>query len=369
MSKIKIYLQRPFNIADSAYYKYLTEYPAKNIEYVGSKKFRIITKKGGYKKIFWLKQFKRNLKRFHISIPNAYITKSKEKYDLIHCTHCLSKNKQPWVADFEFMGQFWIGSSSNNYKIAAKKRVRKYLNSKYCKKILAWSEWPKRTISKEFPEIKNKVEVVYPAVPVPKFTKIKNKNRKIKILFVGRDFEIKGGEIALKVMNEIIKTHKNVEGVVVSEIPKRFIKKYEINKKIKLIGLVTQKKLFEKIYPEADIFLYPTFSDTFGFAILEAQSFGLPIVAMKTKSTHTIEETIQEGKTGFIIDNMGTDGYVLKFDEKIIRNFVDGIEILVKDKKLREKMSKAAKEEIKNGKFSIKERNKKLKRIYKGVLK
>jgi glycosyltransferase involved in cell wall biosynthesis len=90
---------------------------------------------------------------------------------------------------------------------------------------------------------------------------------------------------------------------------------------------------------------------------------------MKTKSTHTIEETIQEGKTGFIIDNMGTDGYVLKFDEKIIRNFVDGIEILVKDKKLREKMSKAAVKEVSQGKFSIKKRNKRIEKIYKEALK
>ena len=369
MNKIKVFLQRPWKFSDSPYYLYLRTNSPENIEYANINEFKLIQSKKKLKLINFTKALiKKIILKFYPSMPNAHYTKNAKNYNLIHCAHCLSLNKKPWICDIEFVGNFWAALVGRE-AYSSKKQVKKIITSKYCKKILAWTEWAKKKIIKEFPEVKNKVEVLYPAVPIPKFTKIKNKNRKIKILFVGRGFKIKGGEVALNVMNEIIKTHKNVEGIVVSEIPKRFIEKYEINKKIKLIGLVTQKKLFEKIYPEADIFLYPTFSDTFGFAILEAQSFGLPIVAMKTKSTHTIEETIQEGKTGFIINNMEASNHAQKFDKKIIRNFVDRIEILVKDKKLREKMSKAAREEIQNGKFSIKKRNKKLKRIYREALK
>ena len=43
-------------------------------------------------------------------------------------------------------------------------------------------------------------------------------------------------------------------------------------------------------------------------------------------------------------------------------------EKLMNNKKLREKMSRNALKEIKSGRFSIKERNKKLKRIYKESL-
>jgi len=367
--KIKIYLQKPLGISDSSYYRYLKEYPPENVEYLGSKKFGVITRGKSLKRLSWLKQFsKKILKKFNISVPNAYYTKHANKYDLIHCTNCLSKNKQPWVTDMEFI-RFQIGSYSKNYSPASKKLIRKYVNSKYCKKIMAWSEWSKKGILKQFPELENKVEIVYPAIPIYKAEKRKKKDKKIRILFVGRDFEVKGGEIALEVLDRLTKKYQNIQGIIVSDVPKKFLEKYKENKKINFLRLVPQDKLFKDIYPSSDIFLYPTFSDTFGFAILEAQSFGLPVIAMKTQSTHTINETIQEGKTGFIIKNMSANGDVRTFNNELLGEVTEKVERLIKDKKLLEKMSRLSRKKIAQGKFSIRERNKKLKRIYREALK
>ncbi|MCK5449781.1 glycosyltransferase family 4 protein, partial [Candidatus Pacearchaeota archaeon] len=262
----------------------------------------------------------------------------------------------------EFVGQFWAGSSYK--KTPSKKTVRKYLQSNYCKKIMAWSEWSKKGVLKEFPELEKKIEIVYPAVPFVRGNR-KKTNKKIQILFVGRDFEVKGGKIAWKVMDTLTKKYDNVEGIIISNV---LNKKFEKNKRIKIYNLVSQKKLFEEIYPQADIFLYPTFSDTFGFAILEAQSFGLPVVAMKTGSTHTIEETIQEGKTGFIINNSGANAHKRVFKGKVFNEIMLKTEKLVKNGRLRKEMSRNCFKEIENGKFSIKERNKKLERIYSEAL-
>jgi len=374
--KIKIYLQKSFGVSDSAYYKYLSTSPPNNVEYTGSKQFGIIVGGGGFKRNSYVKQFiKRILRSFNISVPNAYYTKDVGEFDLIHCAHCLSKNMKPWIMDIEYIGQFWWGSYSKakrqiiNEKVidtfdsSHKDRVRRYLNSKYCKKILPWSEWTKNNILREFPELKDKVEIVHPAIPLHK-VKNETEDGKIRILFVGRDFGIKGGEIALRVIDNLTKKYSHVEGVVVSDVPREIFEKYSSNKKIKFLGLVPQEKLFERIYPSADIFLYPTFSDTLGFAILEAQSFGIPVIAMKTMSTHTIEETILDGKTGFIIRNMGTDGSAKTFNDRVVDEFVEKTERLIKDAKLLKKMGKSSMKEITHGKFSIKERNKKLGRIY-----
>ena len=102
---------------------------------------------------------------------------------------------------------------------------------------------------------------------------------------------------------------------------------------------------------------------------MEAQSFGLPVIAQQTGSTHTINETIDDGKTGFIINNSRASGEQRVFDKKIVQEFVEKIEKLIKDKKTRENMSKHCIKQIKTGKFSIKERNKKLTRIYREALK
>ena len=161
MKNIKVYLQYPWKFPDSPYYKYLIDSPPEGIEFQNSKKQKgVITNK----RFFWFSNFiKRNIRRFatklKLSIPNAHLTKTKEEYDLIHCAHCLSKNKnKPWVADIE--GIFSLMISWNNSK-KAKDKVKKILLRDNCKKILAWTEATKKDLIKNFPEIKDKVEVVY----------------------------------------------------------------------------------------------------------------------------------------------------------------------------------------------------------------
>ena len=314
------------------------------------------------------------------SLPNAHLTWTSKEYDLIHCAHCLSLNKKPWIADIEYIGQFWISGSILNSK---KRGVKKILESKYCKKILAWTEWTKKGILDFFPEIKHKIEVVYPAIPALKFKKIKHKG--IKLLFVSRFFYTKGGLHALEAIDRLTKKYENVKAIIISRTPKEIINKYSENKKIRFFDLVSQDKLFKEIYPKTDILIYPAYIDSFGFALTEALSFGIPIITINGNSR---KEIVENGKTGFVLTcpknlNLGAlkgqekitkeivekNWETLKGQEKIIQEIVKKATMLIEDKKLREKMSKAARKEIELGRFSIKERNKKLKRIYEEALK
>jgi len=365
MGLIKIFLQSPWRYTDSPYYKYLRKFTLKEIEYVNAGGFKLIQSKNKLKFNNWAKQMlKRLIGKFYPSMPNAHYTRTNEEYDLIHCAHCISKNKSPWVCDMEFVGQFWVSSLYKNS--SSKKNVLKYIMSPYCKKILAWTEWTKRGILKELPEVANKLEVLYPAVPLQKVGK--RSYSKINLLFVGRNFELKGGMIALDIFDKLTKKYDNVSATIVSDVHGGIIKKYGSNKKIEFYGLMSHEKLFEEIYPNADIFVYPTFSDTFGFAILEAQSFGLPVVAMKTMSTHTLQETISEGKTGFVVENVSFDGSDFIVSEEVISRIKEKIEELIVDKKKLRNMSKNCVREIRSGKFSIKKRNEKLKRVYREAI-
>ncbi len=364
MGNLNVFFQKPLGIVDSSYYESLVKNPPKKISYSGFNNFKILIKGNLFKKTFLLKLFlKKVLKVLKVSFPNAYYSNNIGDSGLIHCTRCLSKNRFPWVADFEYINQFWFGGNSNKFNNKSKKTVRKYLNSEYCKKIMPWSEWSKKNILREFPELKNKIEVVFPAVPIQTFSKNLHK-KKVRFLFVGRDFEIKGGEIFLKILNTLTKKYPQVDGVIVSEVPEKFIMKYSKNKRIRFLKLLPRESLFTKIYPSSDILLYPTFSDTLGFAILEAQSFGIPVISQKTKSTHTISETIIEGKTGFIINNLKASGENRVMDPKTLNSILKKCETLICERSLRNEMSKNAKTQILNGKFSIKERNKKLGKIY-----
>ena len=374
MKPIKVYLQYPWKFPDSPYYKYLINNPPKNAEYLNIHKQKgVITNK----KFFWFSNFlKRNIRKFanfiNLSLPNARLS-PRGNYDLIHCAHCLSKNKnKPWIADIEGEWQLYIGKKTKK----SKEKVREILTSKNCKKIMPWAEKTKKEILKEFPEIKDKVERVYPAVPLHKKTSKKNKNNKITILYATRYFWVKGGIIALDVYKKLKERYDDkIELIFISDVPEKVKEKYS---KLKIRDLVSNKELF-KLYKKSDIFFYPSFVDTFGFGLLEAMGFGIPIVTVNTKYTKTRKEMVENNINGFIFDindhtcekliNQRENVVIKEDEEKIINHLVENCSKLIENKKLREKMSKNSMEIIKNGKFSIKERNRKLKKIYEEAIK
>ncbi|MBT3397451.1 glycosyltransferase family 4 protein [archaeon] len=364
---MKIYLQRPWKFADSPYYKYLLESPPEGVDYVGqAQKQGVIEKKWKFILIHRIKALIRKFFRvFSVPLPNAHLTKSSEKYDLIHCAHCLSINNRPWVTDTEWVGQFWVAA---NFDAHPKRHlVKRILENKNCKKIMAWTEWAAEGIFKEFPEIADKVEVVYPGIPAPNFRKIKSD--KIRMLYVSRRFYFKGGLYALEVMDRITKKYPNTEGIIVSNVPQEVLEKYSNNKNLKFIDVIPQEKLFKKIYPSTDILVYPSFTDTFGFALTEAMAFGIPVVTVGGLSRG---EIVDDEKTGFVVrspENFDSETLDKLLYKKIVDDLTEKVEILVKNEKLREKMSISSRKEIKSGKFSIRKRNKKIKRIYDEALK
>ncbi len=363
MKKIKVYLQYPWKFPDSPYYKYLVDSPPEGIGFLNVEKQKGVIVN---KRFFWFSNFlKRNIRRgvgmLRLSIPNAHLSPSGD-YDLIHCAHCLSKNKdKPWVADIEMLGSLALYFDEGE---KALNKVRAYLESDNCKRILPWTEVVRDELIRVFPSIKDKIELLYPAVSEVKDLH-KLKNKKVRVIFVARYFDIKGGLIALGVLEELRKKY-NIDGIVVSNVPERFRKKYS---KLKIYNLMSQKKLF-KLMEGADLFLYPGSVDTFGFSLLEAMAFGLPIITINTNGTASRKEIVENNKTGFIFDVKGQLAFdkIGRAEEFVLEKLVGNCGRLIEDKKLRNKMSKNCLRVIHDGKFSVKMRNKKLGKIYRDAL-
>ena len=347
MNHHKIYLQYPWKFPDSPYYKSLIENPPENVTYLNAEKAKEGTTSSLYKFLF--SNFVKKNIRFILRIlnnhsPNAHLTKSDEEYNLIHCAHCLSKNKdKPWVADMEGLFSMQIADIPTK---KGNENIRKLLLRNNCKKIMPWTNIVKQNILKIFPEIEDKIEVVYPAIPEVKDLN-KPKNKRLKIIYVARYFHLKGGKIALEILEDLRKKY-NIEGIVVSDTPENLKKEYS---NLNFYNLIPQKELFE-LMKNSDIFLYPSPVDTFGFSLLESMSFGLPIVTLNALQTECRKEIIEDYKTGFIVEG------------KDIPKLTYFCSLLIENKELRKRMSHHCLMEIKEGKFSIKERNEKLKRIY-----
>jgi glycosyltransferase involved in cell wall biosynthesis len=111
--------------------------------------------------------------------------------------------------------------------------------------------------------------------------------------------------------------------------------------------------------------IYPGYSDTFGFGFLEAMSFGIPVV---TVDGFARKELVENKRTGFVIEKNFelNEKSIQEINEEIIKKIEEKTSMLIENKMLIKKMSQNCLEEIKNGKFSIKEKNKLMKRVYEG---
>jgi len=359
MKKIRVYIQYPWKVSDSQYYKSLIESPPKGISYINEKKQGMIINKNQMLFINFLKRILRNFThKSKLAILNIRKTPTDQKFDLIHCAHCLSFNNSPWVADFESSWQMLI---SDHGKGEGREKVLKILKKQNCKKIITWTESAKKELLIKYPEIKNKVEIVSHAIPFPKFQK--RKKKKIRLLFIGRYFRRKGGLHTLEAFDKLTKKYPNVEAFMISPVPEEIRKKYEKNTKIKFFGLIPYEKIIKKILPSSDIYVCPGYSDTFGFPFIEALAFGLPII---TVDGFARKDIVDEGKTGFIIPRKKpiNSNIIGPNEEEIIKKIIKKTSKLIENKKLRENMSKNCKYEVKEGKFSIKKRNQELKKIY-----
>lgn len=368
---IRVYLQYPWKFPDSTYYHTLVEYPPKGITYLNAgKQSGVITNK----KKFFISNLSKNVLRFGVDnfpipLPNAHKTRTDKPYDLIHCAHSMSLNKTPWVADFESAWQLWISIRKFG---PGKKSVSKILLDEHCKKIMPWTEVIKQDILELFPnkKIEEKMTVVNPAVPL--LEKVKKTNN-IKLIFISRYFWIKGGLVALETFKKL-KERYDMKIVFVSNTPEKLKEKYR-DVGIDFRNLMSREKIIHEL-GESDIFFYPSFVDTFGFQPLESMSLGVPIVTVNTGGTKNCREITEDGKTGFVIDfpyYKGNEIYKKVYDignpeRRLIEQLYKRTSKLIEDSSLRRKMSINCRKVIKDGKFSIKVRNKKLKEVYENAI-
>ena len=351
----------PWKFIDSPYYKSLVNYPPENVEFINVKKnfIKVIDNPNVFTYTNKVKSFVRKVAEV-VKVPNLTFTLD-HNADLIHCAHCLLLNKLPWVIDLEHYWSF-SASSKISYSAVGKSIIRKVLRKSFCKKILPWTYAAKETISEALRdgEIDKKMEVVYPAIPVPKNEK-KKKSRKLTLLFIGRYFYSKGGLLALEAFRELKKRY-DIKCILISlTIPEHIKKKYESY--VEIHRSVSEYTLFNKIYPSSDIYVYPGISDTFGFSLLEAMSFNLPIITLDAFSR---KEIVKDWKNGFVIsyDKNISIYKIGKKEKEVVKKIVEKTSILIQSSSLRRKMGRYGRMLVEKGKFSIKKRNESLKRIY-----
>tara|TARA_B100000427_G_C15491084_1_gene587637 strand:- start:369 stop:1553 length:1185 start_codon:yes stop_codon:yes gene_type:complete len=192
--------------------------------------------------------------------------------------------------------------------------------------------------SKKFIKTKNlNIKKIKYALDVKKFRplKIKKKEKKIKLLFVGFgkvDEKRKGIDLLVKVLNNL--NNFNIELLIIGEIDKEKFK--DLNIDIKFLKRVNSDYKLNKLYNYSDILLFTSRQDNLPNVVLEAQSAGLPVVSFNTGG---LKDIIRNNYNGYLCKSFDQND----FAKKVIK--------LINNKSLRLKFS------INSRKYALKNLN------------
>lgn len=285
------------------------------------------------------------------------------KVDILHLSNGVSFGRTPWVSHFEtllprFSGlmQRYHGKTKNPIKLTPLiQRGFAALQSPSCKQIIAWSQSAANIQSdlltelpfEERETILKKMVVLHPpqeALVESPLQKQYSSSDPIRFILVGSGFFRKGGLETLKAFEKLVKNEgAPIKLVIVSSLrlepyaareteverdwAVRFIE--ENSDWIEYYSSLPNDKTIELI-KKCDIGLLPTYADSYGFSVLEAQACGLPVISTDVRALPEVNNT----EIGWIIRVPKNDlGEALYFTveerERLSQQIQAGLEAIV----------------------------------------
>ena len=236
------------------------------------------------------------------------------KADLYHFFNAISMSKKPWVTTFEtsLPRLRSHGSLINRFGV-------RLLARHQCRRLIAMSENAKSIqlqILKEFyPRYYDRVASKMTVVSPPQTPLIddycqKPLPEKVHFLLVGADFFRKGGLECLRVMDELLRENYDLHFTIVSSLQygdyASRATETDYRKALSIIAKHPQHITLHKFLPNIEVLklfksshvaLLPSYADTYGYSVLEAQAAGCPVV---TTDIRALPE-INNKKWGYVI--------------------------------------------------------------------
>ena len=161
-----------------------------------------------------------------------------------------------------------------------------------CAALLPWSHWAAESMIRDYGADPAKVTVIAPGIDTTKWSvKPKAKSGPVRLLFVGGDFERKGGRLLLELYRSHLRDRCELDLVTTAAL--------EDEPGVRVHrGLVPTDPRLQDLYRSADIFVLPTLADCFSMAALEAMASGLPVVISDVGG---IGDIVVDGETGRMV--------------------------------------------------------------------
>lgn len=120
-----------------------------------------------------------------------------------------------------------------------------------------------------------------------------------RLLFIGKDWERKGGDVAFQTLISLQKMGIDTELTCIGSIPSDAIK----HEKLTVIPFLNKnnskhRQQFKDLFGRSHFLIFPTRAEAFGVVICEANAFGLPVI---TTEAGGIPSIIATGKNGYML--------------------------------------------------------------------
>lgn len=166
--------------------------------------------------------------------------------------------------------------------------------------VLVWSQFARQLHLDEGWVRPDQIDVLYPGLPWRgELHQGFDRKPGVTFLFIGRDFVRKNGQAVLDAFRRVHASHPGAQLIFVSTLPD--------GHKITYPGVqhyesLPRQELLERIYPQADVLLLPSRAEGFGLVLLEAMSFGMPVIGV---NAWAMSEIIENGSNGFLLNPHG----------------------------------------------------------------
>jgi glycosyltransferase involved in cell wall biosynthesis len=194
-------------------------------------------------------------------------------------------------------------------------------------RLFCVSEYLKRILDEKGIE-RRKIRVLRFSVDTERFHPTERDDERVTFLSVTNfsyKRKIEGLIEILPVVDDVMSQYKNTQYLIAGK--GKFFRFFEEN----LETMVNKDRVFylgyqetvETLHARADIFIHYSFLDTSPAVVLEAMACGTPVIANRYDG---MIEQVQDGVTGFLVDDASS--------------FRHALEILTREKKMREEMGK-----------------------------
>ncbi|HEY1293544.1 MAG TPA: glycosyltransferase family 4 protein [Chloroflexota bacterium] len=195
---------------------------------------------------------------------------------------------------FDAAGHWYGHPADRNPALRRVKRLGNVVNFRLAAAVIAYSRWAGDSVVRDYATPAQRVHVIHPGVDTERWRpeEAGPAESRVQLLFVGGQFERKGGALLLEVFRQLgLARHADLHLVTQAELapmPGVFVHR----------DLQSNSPELVRLFRQADVFVLPTLADFSPQAAVEATAVGLPIVATAMAG---LPDIVCDRSTGYLV--------------------------------------------------------------------